>query len=104
MNLFQDRLKKIRKDLGLKQQEMAVQLKISLSTLQRYEKGDNVPDVGTLEKIAALGVDLHWLVTGKLEHPANRLPSEGQRKDEKLSEYLMRIQPCPCCGCLGRRL
>jgi len=29
--LFQDRFKKIRKDLGLKQQEMAVQLKISLS-------------------------------------------------------------------------
>ena len=77
--LFQDRFKKIRKDLGLKQQEMAVQLKISLSTLQRYEKGDNVPDVGTLEKIAALGVDLHWLVTGKFEHHSKRIEASPER-------------------------
>ena len=32
------------------------------------------------------------------------VPVEGRREDEKLSEYLERIQPCPCCGSLGRRL
>ncbi len=79
MNLFQDRFKKIRKDLGLKQQEMAERLKVSLSTLQRYEKGDNVPDLGTLEKIAALGVDLHWLVTGKFEHHSTRIEASPER-------------------------
>jgi hypothetical protein len=26
------------------------------------------------------------------------VPVEGRREDEKLSEYLERIQPCPCCG------
>ena len=25
------------------------------------------------------------------------VPVEGRREDEKLSEYLERIQPCPCC-------
>jgi len=26
------------------------------------------------------------------------VPVESRREDEKLSEYLERIQPCPCCG------
>jgi len=67
---FQNRLKNLRKDLGLKQLEMAVQLKVSLSTLQRYESGYSFPDLRTLEIIAALGVDLHWLVTGELKNQA----------------------------------
>jgi len=29
---------------------------------------------------------------------AKQLPVEVQREDEKFSEYLMRINPCPCCG------
>jgi len=32
------------------------------------------------------------------------VPGEGRRENEKFSEYLERIQPCPCCGSLGRRL
>lgn len=32
------------------------------------------------------------------------VPVEDRREDEKLSEYLMRIQPCPCCGNLNRKL
>ncbi len=79
MNLFQDRLKKIRKDLGWKQQKMAERLKVSLSTLQRYEKGESAPDLGTLEKIAALGIDLHWLVTGKFEHHSTRIEASPER-------------------------
>jgi len=35
--------------------------------------------------------------------PSKRFPGDGKREDEKLSEYLERIQPCPCCGNLGRR-
>lgn len=79
MEFFQNRLKIIRKHLGLKQQAMAERLKVSLSTLQRYEKGDNVPDLGTLEKIAALGIDLHWLVTGKFEHHSTRIEASPER-------------------------
>ena len=32
------------------------------------------------------------------------VPGEGRREDEKLSEYLERIQPCPLCGNLNRKL
>ncbi len=32
------------------------------------------------------------------------IPVEGRREDEKLSEYLERIQPCPLCGNLNRKL
>ena len=32
------------------------------------------------------------------------VPVEGRREDEKLSEYLERIQPCPCCGNINRKL
>ena len=32
------------------------------------------------------------------KHSAKQLPVEVQREDEKFSEYLMRINPCPCCG------
>jgi transcriptional regulator with XRE-family HTH domain len=79
MEFFQNRLKIIRKHLGLKQQAMAERLKVSLSTLQRYEKGESVPDLGTLEKIAALGIDLHWLVTGKFEHHSTRIEASPER-------------------------
>ncbi len=79
MEFFQNRLKIIRKHLGLKQQAMAERLKVSLSTLQRYEKGESVPGLGTLEKIAALGIDLHWLVTGKFEHHSTRIEASPER-------------------------
>ena len=74
---FQDRLRKLRKGLGLKQPEMAVQLKVSLSTLQRYESGNSFPDLGTFEIIATLGVDLHWLVTGNHAGTEGLIVEEG---------------------------
>ena len=64
LDQFSVRFRQLRKDLKLKQAEMAERLGISLKTLQRYEEGTTSPTVDILERVAALGVDLQWLVTG----------------------------------------
>lgn len=78
---FPNRLKQIRQSLKLTQAEMADQCDVSLSALQRYEKGSSSPSVDFLERIARLGVNLHWLVTGTFGEHEN--PSMG--KVERLS-------------------
>ncbi|MDD2468769.1 MAG: helix-turn-helix domain-containing protein [Desulfobulbus sp.] len=61
---FQDRSHQIRKELKLTQTAMAEKLDVSLSTIQRYENGAVSPDAEVLDRLAPLGVDLHWLITG----------------------------------------
>ncbi len=61
---FHDRFRQVRKDLKLNQKAMAEKLCISLRTLQRYEDGRVSPDAEVLDRLAPLGVDLHWLITG----------------------------------------
>nr|WP_321467160.1 helix-turn-helix domain-containing protein [uncultured Desulfobulbus sp.] len=63
-NSFHDRFRQIRKELKLTQKAMAEKLSVSLSTLQRYEDSRVAPDATVLERLAHLGVDLHWLITG----------------------------------------
>ena len=63
-NHFPARLRQIRKGLKLNQSAMAECIGVGLSTLQRYEKGSSYPTTDVLERVAALGVDLHFLITG----------------------------------------
>ncbi|MGD9949793.1 MAG: helix-turn-helix domain-containing protein [Desulfobulbus sp.] len=62
---FTNRLKEIREDRGLKQKEMAELMKVSLSSYQRYELGNGVPDGNALKKLAEYGYNIHWLITGQ---------------------------------------
>ena len=61
---FPVRFRQMRKDLKLKQSALAERLGVGLSTVQRYEKGATLPTADVLERVASLGVDLHWLITG----------------------------------------
>lgn len=61
---LRDRLRQTRKYLKLTQKAMAEKLGVSLRTLQRYEEGTVFPDAAALDRLASLGVDLHWLITG----------------------------------------
>jgi len=61
---FQDRFRQIRKKLKLTQITMAEHLGVSLRTVQRFENGTTPPAADVLERVASLGVDLHWLITG----------------------------------------
>ena len=72
---FMDRLKKIRKQLGYTQKEMAEKCDIGWATLQRYEKGAEFPAGTLFLKIAELGYSLDWLlVGGSVEKIADSIP------------------------------
>ncbi len=47
------KLLELRKSKGLSQEELAVDLSISQSTISNYEKGTSKPDVDTLKKYAS---------------------------------------------------
>ncbi|SMO74869.1 Helix-turn-helix [Balnearium lithotrophicum] len=61
-----ERLKYLRKSLGLTQEELAQKLGISMMTLRRYESNKSQPDAEVLTKLLKLfHVNLNWLLTGK---------------------------------------
>lgn len=63
MSDFSTRLKKLRKDSGMTQEELAPELGISRSTLGMYETGKREPDFETLETIADFfNVDMNYLI------------------------------------------
>lgn len=54
-----DRVREIRKNRGLLQQQLADRAGVSMQTISNLENGRHVPDTSTLLKIAkALGVSL----------------------------------------------
>ena len=71
------RLKHIRKELKFTQKEMARELGVSLSTVQRFEKGNSSPDAIVLDRLSRLGVDLHQPdYRRELFWGGNRMPFE----------------------------
>ena len=66
MSSLKDRIKMVRGKNT--QADFAKMMKIPLSTLGRYERGENKPDLTFLESLSAkFGVSLDWLVLGKGE-------------------------------------
>ncbi len=59
-----DRLRTIRRDLGMNQKEMSLHLGLGESTWQNYERELNIPGGEVLSKIAALGYNTDWIITG----------------------------------------
>lgn len=74
---FCDRLKNERLGLRLSQLEFAQKAGVSKTTQFNYEKGDRHPDVAYLSTIAAIGVDVNYLITG------SRLLNDGLSSDEE---------------------
>ncbi|MCY8269633.1 helix-turn-helix domain-containing protein [Bacillus sonorensis] len=65
---FGDRIKHLRKEKGLSQQELADRLSLNRSTYARYELESTQADYDTLKKLANFfGVSIDFLLTGK-EH------------------------------------
>jgi len=58
------RLRTVRKELGLSQGELAEITGVVPNTQSIYELGKSMPDAGYLEKIAALGGDVTYILTG----------------------------------------
>lgn len=66
MILLKDRIKAIRKNLGITQQEMADRIGIKRNTIANYEIGRNVPIDAVISLICReFGVNEVWLRTGE---------------------------------------
>jgi transcriptional regulator with XRE-family HTH domain len=69
MKMFAKRLKRLREDTGLQQQEMATKLGITRTTYHYYETGKREPDHETLVFLAnEFGVTTDYLL-GKTDYP-----------------------------------
>lgn len=63
---FYERLKAVRENMGMKQNEAAKKIGVKNNTLSSYESGDRQPDYNTLIKLADLyGVSVEYLLRGQ---------------------------------------
>lgn len=70
---FGERLKAERKRLGLSQAGLAARVLLKPQAQLKYEAGATSPTVTYLYRVARLGVDVHYLLTGK-PNPLKPLP------------------------------
>lgn len=62
------RIREAREQKALEQAKLAAKLDVATRTVQRWEKGDQVPDSNYLMRLAKVtGVTPHWLLTGEGE-------------------------------------
>lgn len=84
MAKFNERLKLLRRESGLSQQDFAKQLGTSKSSINMYERGEREPGLETLEAIADyFNVDMDYLL-GKSEHKSKSAWLEGIDKSVDL--------------------
>lgn len=82
-------LRKLRKDKGLTQKELAEKLGVVAKTVSKWETGNGFPDVSTLSALAdALGVNERSLLCGSL---IQNKQDSGNIKNTKFCV-------CPCCN------
>lgn len=60
-----DRLKAVREFLGETQKTMSRRFHLGENTWQSYELNGKLPKGETLAELAALGIDMNWLLTGR---------------------------------------
>ncbi|AXE93983.1 helix-turn-helix domain-containing protein [Paraburkholderia terricola] len=71
-----DRLREERKRTALSQRAFAESGGVTEKTQVLYEKGERVPDAHYLARIAAIGVDILYILTGQL-NTSTLSPDEG---------------------------
>lgn len=79
------RLKAIRKSSGSSQYEFARSLNVSLRSYQYYESGARSLPGELLHRLAELGINVHWIVTGDGE--SNVPPHEEIAKLSATADY-----------------
>ncbi len=79
-------LKKLRKDKGLTQEQLAEHFYVSSRTVSRWETGSNMPDVDTLIDIADFyNVDIREIIDG--ERKSETMDNEAKDTLKKVAEY-----------------
>lgn len=73
------RLRKVRDDLGLTQNEMATRVGVAPRTWQSWERAEYYPTAEALLFLATQGIDVNWVLTGEMtrlsQHAATDAPS-----------------------------
>ncbi|WP_457641860.1 helix-turn-helix domain-containing protein [Persephonella sp.] len=83
------RIKELRKMLGLSQREFAERIGKSLNAIQKWESGDRIPSEPALKLIAKeFGVSEEWLKTGEGEVFVKKLPEFAEGLDDFLKDFL----------------
>jgi len=76
------RISLLRREKGLKQEELAECMGVSPQAVSKWENDLNCPDIALLPQLAkTLGVTVDHLLTGEKPEPPVRLVPEGERKD-----------------------
>lgn len=88
---FSERLKEERSRLRLSQAAMAEAGGVGLNSQSNYENGHRSPDAAYLERIAALGVDVAYLVTGSRAQRVNAAVEGGQDGDAAAASVMREV-------------
>lgn len=75
MEDYAQRLRSIRKKMGFTQEQLAANLGCSTASIISYEHHKAFPPQNVLIKLAELGVDIHWFITG------------NDRKSKEIHDY-----------------
>jgi len=79
-----ERIKKVRKELGLTQEDMAKKLGMSRNSIIRYENGEAVPSRKFLKLLEyEFGINPRWILKGEGEM---FLPSDYEKKKQELTK------------------
>ena len=82
-----ERLKAIRKDLGLSQEKFAVDLSIHLRSYVSYEQGHRSLPQNVILQLLQMGYNINWLLTGE-----EKMRSTGVTNDVSHPEYIANQQ------------
>lgn len=89
-NTIGKRISALRREKGLKQEDIAQALDVSSQAVSKWENDQSCPDISLLPKLAKLlGVSVDRLLLGEEEKPAVELVSEQKRKDIK--DMMLRV-------------
>ena len=83
--MFKNRLRTIREEMGLNQEEFGKLMRVTQRTQTNYERGLSYPDVLYIELLAQNGADIVYLMTG---NPA-AIDSLNDDEKELLQNYKM---------------
>ena len=85
METIGKRICALRKEKGMKQEELAQKLDVSSQAVSKWENDQTCPDISLLPRLAEVfGVTTDYLLTGEQEEtPPVRIVPEEERKDMK---------------------
>lgn len=87
-----ERLKAIRKDLGLSQEKFANELSIHLRSYVSYEQGHRSLPQNVMLQLVQMGYNIHWLLTDEGNMKASGVINDISHIDYKIKEQIPLIK------------